>query len=349
MSVTNTLLTALRCVIRIVAVLIFSVFALQNIIVNFDVGHCLTFEHGIQNVTHNETTTISLNLSDQSLDKAGDLRFLDNGHALRNTQHVKMVVFAPISDGFYFSIRNITPSIQLAMDKAKTMLPNWVNLTVNFSDSHYPDEYRSTLDITAIRLIDSQQANVFFGPIGDVLLDRVARVASHENIPIISPLGLHLNFAMNKSNVYDMYKTLVRIGPNCFDLLKWFLEFLINKLKYQKLKIISQKHEASDSNMCKKIHDTIQSHDSPDYKVCGSFHSSLDYLLNYHKNTVLKSFQFDFYLIPKQMNVTHILLKEIGVNFGGELSLKVVIHVEMPKAAPQKSICHFQKLEMILK
>jgi len=29
--------------------------------------------------------------------------------------------------------------------------------------------------------------------------------------------------------------------------------------------------------------------------------------------------------------------------------IKVVIHVEMPKAAPKKSICHFQKLEMILK
>jgi len=29
--------------------------------------------------------------------------------------------------------------------------------------------------------------------------------------------------------------------------------------------------------------------------------------------------------------------------------VKVVIHVEMPKAAPKKSICHFQKLEMILK
>jgi len=28
---------------------------------------------------------------------------------------------------------------------------------------------------------------------------------------------------------------------------------------------------------------------------------------------------------------------------------KVVIHVEMPTAAPKKSICHFQKLEMILK
>jgi len=30
-------------------------------------------------------------------------------------------------------------------------------------------------------------------------------------------------------------------------------------------------------------------------------------------------------------------------------TLKVVKHVEMPKAAPKKSICHFQKLEMILK
>ena len=31
------------------------------------------------------------------------------------------------------------------------------------------------------------------------------------------------------------------------------------------------------------------------------------------------------------------------------IGLKVVIHVEMPKAAPKKSICHFQKLEIILK
>ena len=29
--------------------------------------------------------------------------------------------------------------------------------------------------------------------------------------------------------------------------------------------------------------------------------------------------------------------------------LKVVKHIEMPKAGPKKSICHFQKLEMILK
>jgi len=29
--------------------------------------------------------------------------------------------------------------------------------------------------------------------------------------------------------------------------------------------------------------------------------------------------------------------------------IKVVKHIEMSKAGPQKSICHFQKLEMILK
>ena len=28
---------------------------------------------------------------------------------------------------------------------------------------------------------------------------------------------------------------------------------------------------------------------------------------------------------------------------------KVVKYIEMPKACPKKSICHFQKLEMILK
>jgi len=29
--------------------------------------------------------------------------------------------------------------------------------------------------------------------------------------------------------------------------------------------------------------------------------------------------------------------------------VKVVRHIEMPKAVPKTSICHFQKLEMILK
>jgi len=33
----------------------------------------------------------------------------------------------------------------------------------------------------------------------------------------------------------------------------------------------------------------------------------------------------------------------------GKRVFKVVRHIEMPKAAPQKSICHFQKLEMLLK
>jgi len=37
------------------------------------------------------------------------------------------------------------------------------------------------------------------------------------------------------------------------------------------------------------------------------------------------------------------------VVFLNMLFFKVGIHVEMPKAAPKKSICHFQKLMMILK
>ena len=42
-----------------------------------------------------------------------------------------------------------------------------------------------------------------------------------------------------------------------------------------------------------------------------------------------------------------------GLLFGSHMHIetyvKEVRHIEMPKAAPQKSICHFQKLEMILK
>ena len=38
----------------------------------------------------------------------------------------------------------------------------------------------------------------------------------------------------------------------------------------------------------------------------------------------------------------------IGV-FYFQINFKVVKHIEMPKAGPKKSICHFQILEMILK
>ena len=31
------------------------------------------------------------------------------------------------------------------------------------------------------------------------------------------------------------------------------------------------------------------------------------------------------------------------------VDIKVVKYIEMPKACPKKSMCHFQKLEMILK
>ena len=36
-------------------------------------------------------------------------------------------------------------------------------------------------------------------------------------------------------------------------------------------------------------------------------------------------------------------------NYSKMWGLKEMIHIEMPKAAPKKSICHFHKLEMILK
>jgi len=38
-----------------------------------------------------------------------------------------------------------------------------------------------------------------------------------------------------------------------------------------------------------------------------------------------------------------------GIDKFVTLAIKEMRHIEMPKAAPQKSICHFQKLEMILK
>jgi len=41
----------------------------------------------------------------------------------------------------------------------------------------------------------------------------------------------------------------------------------------------------------------------------------------------------------------------VKYNYWGytNIAVEVVRHIEMPKAALQKSICHLQKLEMILK
>ena len=41
--------------------------------------------------------------------------------------------------------------------------------------------------------------------------------------------------------------------------------------------------------------------------------------------------------------------KIMKIKFVYKVYVKEMRHIEMPKAAPQKSICHFQKLEMILK
>jgi len=48
-------------------------------------------------------------------------------------------------------------------------------------------------------------------------------------------------------------------------------------------------------------------------------------------------YQIKFHILRKQSTFHH------------QKAVKVVIHVEMPKTAPKKSNCHFQKLEMILK
>jgi len=49
------------------------------------------------------------------------------------------------------------------------------------------------------------------------------------------------------------------------------------------------------------------------------------------------------------LHINYILFTKLCVGYSySAVNVKVVIHVEMPKAAPKKSICHFQKLEMRL-
>ena len=58
-------------------------------------------------------------------------------------------------------------------------------------------------------------------------------------------------------------------------------------------------------------------------------------------------------MLKKWTNILKLTVNTGQVVFSGEIyyywPLKVGKHIEMPKAAPKKSICHFQKLEMILK
>ncbi|XP_052786457.1 atrial natriuretic peptide receptor 1-like isoform X2 [Mya arenaria] len=230
--------------------------------------------------------------------------------------NVTIAVFAPEIDGYDFSLSNIIPAVELAVEEQTKKLPKNIRLRVTYHDSHYGQEY--PLEVDAIRLIDSHKAQVFIGPIGDAALNHVARISAHENFPIISPGGLHINFGLNKTD-YVIYQTLIRIGPKFNRLIGMLIHVLVNVFSFQKIKIISQKHNAQNTNLCKAVHDTALDLHKLDYDTCKNFHENIDYLLNLFKNKHSgnsSNIQFDFYLIPKRMNVTDILVNEIGTNYG---------------------------------
>ncbi|XP_053387550.1 atrial natriuretic peptide receptor 1-like isoform X3 [Mercenaria mercenaria] len=204
---------------------------------------------------------------------------------------VNIVIFAPANNSFGYSLARITPAMEIAYEQL--VLPPFVQLNLTFIDSKFPDE--TAVELIAIDFIWNKSVHAFIGPVYDYPLSHLARISGAKEIPVITPGGLSRSFSANKT-VHTMYKTLVRIGPSMSTLTRFLSGFIFEYLKYQHLKILTEKHDS-------------------DLQVCKIFRGAFDDFLNTIKNKNGLDIEFDLYQFPKKYDPGEILTTEVGVNY----------------------------------
>lgn len=218
--------------------------------------------------------------------------------------YVNIAVFAPFNQSYQFSMARVLPAVESAMHEINTRrILDHLVLKPTPIDSEYPEDL--PVAIEAIRLLynESKPTHLLIGPISDVSLHTVSRVAAFKNVAIISPGGFSVNFGVNRTTD-STFRTLVRVGPTVNFLFNMMRSLWQDKYGFHKVKLLCDKHQVMYLDFCNR------------------FHWGFDYYLNLYKNDPNRTgykLEFDTYPLPKIFDPEEVLRDEVGVDFAGKI------------------------------
>ena len=225
-----------------------------------------------------------------------------NSHVWRYDNHtIQVAVFAPVNRSLPFSLDKVVPFVTLAESKLSDHLHPSVNIRFRFMNSRYPEE--TPVEIEAIKFLfkESNNTHAIIGPINDIALSHVARIAAWQGVPVISPGGMSIHFGVNKT-IHPKYKSFIRMQYNLNALTHFLLRlFYYPQFGFKKIKVIAEKH------------DTL-------LDSCNHFHGAVDYIFNNFRKKSNNKFMFDNYLLPRDFDITHMFVSEISTDYAGKFN-----------------------------
>lgn len=217
-------------------------------------------------------------------------------------QTIKIAAIISNNDSYMFCLRRVRPAIEIAIDKVRQLqiLPDWVHLVVNYSDSHCNPK---DAPVAAFNYYMERSVDVFLGPVCDYALAPVARYAPFWNLPVISPGGFAHDFGFNKTDpaIDPEFSTLIRVG-NTFNSLATSTLNMIMSRGWRKMLLLynGEGHSEVTPRFC---------------YLCGS--SLIYYIKEYEKMNKPTLGEYEFYLYSDVTETKRILAEKVGTRFAG--------------------------------
>ncbi|XP_053387549.1 atrial natriuretic peptide receptor 1-like isoform X2 [Mercenaria mercenaria] len=156
----------------------------------------------------------------------------------KTVTHIKIATIVSDNDNYLFSISHVRPSIEYAIEQVHNLniLPNWIKLDVNYSDSHCNAK---DAPVAAFSYYMQRSVDMYLGPVCDYSLAPIARYAPFWNLPVISPGGFAHDFGFPKtdSTLSEGFLTLTRVGMT-FNSMAWSILNTIKYFGWNKMKLI---------------------------------------------------------------------------------------------------------------
>lgn len=217
-----------------------------------------------------------------------------------NVIHINIATILSNNNNYMFSIDHVRPSIEYAIEQvhANKILPEWIHLDVNYSDSHC-----NTKDapVAAFSYYMQRSVDVYLGPVCDYSLAPVARYAPYWNLPVISAGGFAHDFGFNKSDTTrdQEFPTLTRVGMT-FNSMAWTIINAIKTFGWNRMKLIYNG----------------DGHDEVSPRFCYLAGSALIYYIKQQSlDTML---EHDFFLYTNGTNTERMLKDKVGIDYAGK-------------------------------